>query len=74
MSGRSDCKVFEKVGIIFKFPISPISPFDDLGDLGDFVTKFIPASFASWKKVLMVIPVPVALRHLLYCVSVSCSE
>ena len=31
----------------------------------------IPASFASWKKVAMVTPLPFAERHLSYCLSVS---
>ena len=46
----------------------------DLFDVFEGIEMLIPCSFASWKKVLMVTPVPCARRHLSYCLSVSSAE
>ena len=77
----------EKVGSSSSCSISAVSAisafsaecvcadFVDIADIADLepveVTMEMPASFAFWKKVLMVTPVPCALRQRSYCLSVS---
>ena len=50
--------------------VSPVSPCGEFGENGD-CGEMIPACFAKWKRVLMVMPEPFECRQAVNCLSAS---